>query len=178
MQERWDALEAEAAAARQEAEEARAAAGKADADLAALSTAYNDLEEHAFKLEEQLKQQEVVQQQQQQGPAAAPAAAADGVSDTEVQARIQAALEQVGGLWLAPKDLWCAEVLNTNVQRRRRPRQSAWLQHGLVTSQLRCLHGLLLCKYECCAGLSCCAGPSAAAAGAARSRCQGQPGGW
>jgi 4-diphosphocytidyl-2C-methyl-D-erythritol kinase len=94
MQERWNALEAEAAAARQEAEEARAAAGKADADLAALSTAYNDLEEHAFKMEEQLKQQEQVQQQQ------GPAAAAGGVPESEMQARIQAALEQVGGSWL------------------------------------------------------------------------------
>lgn len=96
MQERWNALEAEAAAARQEAEEAQAAAGKADADLAALSTAYNDLEEHAFKMEEQLKQQEQAGQvQQQQGPVAA-----GGVPEPEVQARIQAALEQVGWIWL------------------------------------------------------------------------------
>lgn len=87
MQERWNALEADAAAAREAAEEAQAAAAKADADLAALSTAYNSLEEHAFKLEEQLKQQ-----QEQPGGAAG---AAGGVPEAEVQARIKAALEQV-----------------------------------------------------------------------------------
>jgi hypothetical protein len=58
MQERWSALEADAAAAREAVAEATAAAGKAEADLAALSTAYNDLEEHAFRMEEQLKQQQ------------------------------------------------------------------------------------------------------------------------
>jgi len=89
MQEQWNALEADAAAAREAAEEARAAAGKAEADLAALSTAYNDLEAHAFRLEEQQKQLEQSDQQQQQQQQAA------GLSDAEVEARIKAAVEQV-----------------------------------------------------------------------------------
>lgn len=87
MQERWNALEADATAAREAAEEARAAAGKAEADLAALSTAYNDLEAHAFRLEEQQKQLEQSDLQQQQQAA--------GLSDAEVEARIKAAVEQV-----------------------------------------------------------------------------------
>lgn len=93
MQDRWNDLEADAAAAREAAEEARIAAAKADADLAALSTAYNDLEEHAFKLEEQLKQLEQAADSQQQQQAGA---AFGGVPEAEVQERIKAALEQVG----------------------------------------------------------------------------------
>jgi hypothetical protein len=101
MQDRWNGLEADAAAAREAAEEAHNAAAKADADLAALSTAYNDLEEHAFKLEEQLKQLEQAGDSQQQHQAGA---AVGGVPEAEVQERITAALEQVGlscGGWLA-----------------------------------------------------------------------------
>lgn len=96
MQERWNALEADAAAAREVAEEARTAVGKAEADLAALSTAYNDLEEHAFKLEEQLKQQEQAgQQQPEQAATAASAAAAAGLTEAQVEERIKAAVQQV-----------------------------------------------------------------------------------
>ena len=95
MQERWSALEADAAAAREAAEEAKAAAGKADADLAALSTAYNDLEAHAFKLEEQLKEQEEAAGRQEAQQPAAAAAPSTGLTEAELEARIQAAVEQV-----------------------------------------------------------------------------------
>jgi 4-diphosphocytidyl-2C-methyl-D-erythritol kinase len=98
MQERWSGMEAAVAAAREDADSATAAAAKAEADLAALSTAYNGLEQHAFEMEEQLRQL----QEQQQGSAAAAAAvaagagaAADGIIEAAVQARIQAALEEV-----------------------------------------------------------------------------------
>lgn len=103
MQEQWSALEAGVAAAQAAAEEAQAAAGKAEADLAALSSAYNDLEAHAFNLEEQLKQQEQQQpeEQQQGGPEAA-------VSEAEVQARIQVALDQVR-VWRAYLRVCCGE---------------------------------------------------------------------
>lgn len=77
-------------------------AGKAEADLGALSTAYNDLEEHAFRMEEQLKQAEesavagqqaaTAGQQQQQ----AAAAAGGLLCEAQVEASIQAALEKVG----------------------------------------------------------------------------------
>ncbi|KAF6263900.1 hypothetical protein COO60DRAFT_308594 [Scenedesmus sp. NREL 46B-D3] len=86
MQERWSGMEAAVAAAREEAEAAAAAAAKAEADLGALSTAYNGLEQHAFDMEEQLRQL----QQQQQGAAAA-AGAAGGLRGADVQARTQAA---------------------------------------------------------------------------------------
>jgi 4-diphosphocytidyl-2C-methyl-D-erythritol kinase len=95
MQERWSALEAQAAAANEAAEEARASAAAAQDNLAALSTAYNDLEAHAFKMEEQLKQQEQLEQQQQQEGAKA---GAGGLTETEVEARIKEALEEVGML--------------------------------------------------------------------------------
>eukprot|EP00775_Hariotina_reticulata_P006091 gene6091-6329_t len=90
MQGRWSALEAEAAAARGAAEEARATAAKAEADLAALSTAYNGLEAHAFEVEEQLRKL------QQRNAADGPAVAADKgiIPEAAVQARIQAAVEQ------------------------------------------------------------------------------------
>jgi 4-diphosphocytidyl-2C-methyl-D-erythritol kinase len=93
MQERWSALEAQAAAANEAAEEAKASAAAAQDNLAALSTAYNDLEAHAFKLEEQLKQQELSEQQQQQGAAKAGAGV---LTEAEVEARIKEALDQVG----------------------------------------------------------------------------------
>jgi hypothetical protein len=94
MQARWSGMEAAVSAAREEAESAAAAAAKAEADLGALSTAYNGLEQHAFDMEEQLRQ--LQEQQQQQGAAAAGAAAAGGgLSEADVQARVQAALEQV-----------------------------------------------------------------------------------
>lgn len=101
MQERWSALEADAAAAREAAEEAKAAAGKAEADLADLSSAYNDLEAHAFSMEEQLKQlqeaggQDSQQQQQQGGVSGVSGVSGGGLSEAEVEARINAALEQV-----------------------------------------------------------------------------------
>ena len=52
MQQRWGALEAAVAEAQHEKAEALGAAAKADADLASLSAAYNQLEAHAFSLEE------------------------------------------------------------------------------------------------------------------------------
>lgn len=76
-------------------------AGKAEADLGALSTAYNDLEEHAFRMEEQLKQAEESAEAGQQAATAgqqqqAAAAAGGLLSEEQVEARIQAALEKVG----------------------------------------------------------------------------------
>lgn len=102
MQERWSGMEAAAAAAREEAEAAAAAAAKAEADLAALSSAYNGLEQHAFEMEEQLRRLQD-QQQQQQGSAGGGAA---GLSEADVAARVQAAIEEVSPqqwqvLWLA-----------------------------------------------------------------------------
>ncbi|WIA13922.1 hypothetical protein OEZ85_002492 [Tetradesmus obliquus] len=91
MQERWSGMEAAAAAAREEAEAAAAAAAKAEADLSALSSAYNGLEQHAFEMEEQLRRlQDQQQQQQQQGSAGAAA----GLSEADVAARVQAAVEE------------------------------------------------------------------------------------
>jgi predicted nucleic acid-binding Zn-ribbon protein len=88
-------MEAAVSAAREEAESAAAAAAKADAELGALSTAYNGLEQHAFDMEEQLRQ---LQEQQQQRAAAAAAAGGGALSEADVQARIQAAFNQVS--WL------------------------------------------------------------------------------
>jgi predicted nucleic acid-binding Zn-ribbon protein len=106
MQERWSSMEAAVSAAREEAESAAAAAAKADAELGALSTAYNGLEQHAFDMEEQLRQ--LQEQQQQSAAAAAAAAAGGGLSEADVQARIQAALEQVR--WLCFSLRLCAIV--------------------------------------------------------------------
>lgn len=70
---------------------ARGAAEKAESDLAALSGAYNSLEDHAYALEEKLKQAEAATE----APLAAGAAAAasgSGSSEAEVQQRIDAAV--------------------------------------------------------------------------------------
>jgi hypothetical protein len=94
-------------------------AGKAEADLGALSTAYNDLEEHAFRMEEQLKQAEdskaaaaaATGQQPVTAAGGQDAAAAAGellLSEAQVEARIQAALEKVGVA--AQERVQCAQV--------------------------------------------------------------------
>jgi hypothetical protein len=54
-----------------------------------LCPAYNGLEAHAFEVEEQLRKL------QQRTAAAAAAAADNGISEAAIQARVQAAVEQV-----------------------------------------------------------------------------------
>ena len=116
MQSGWDAMEAQVAAAREAAAEAAAATSKVEADLGALSESYNSLEQHSYSLEEQLTAARQQMAEAQAATAAAQQAAAEarsaleaqaaamsqaaaaasgGISEAEVQQRIQDALEQV-----------------------------------------------------------------------------------
>lgn len=90
MQQRSEALEDELSAARAAADEARTAAAKAEADLADLSAAYNALEAHSFQVEEQLRSV-----QSDAAAAASSSHQSTGVSEEEMQQRIQEAVHQV-----------------------------------------------------------------------------------
>ncbi|EFJ39529.1 hypothetical protein VOLCADRAFT_100860 [Volvox carteri f. nagariensis] len=107
MAARLSQAEADAAAAREAAAAAHVAASKAEADLADLSGAYNNLEAHAFATEAQLRSAQGALAAAQAAAAAAearsqaaaagatgPAHGAGGLSEADIQRRIEEAVAE------------------------------------------------------------------------------------